>query len=120
MNPCKKCIVRACCSEDCEVLDSFLNKAASIITFVSVLLACLILMYIMYCLNLFSVQPTIREKGIFTFIWGVSSVITIVINWRHEKFSEIVIVILGPFVLLTIVQVYLYSFLLIRNIRKRT
>lgn len=69
MNPCKICIVRACCTQECTTYKRFREVASSILTSASMILAGVIVIPVM--LYLLEVYPNKEHaKEILQWVWA--------------------------------------------------
>jgi hypothetical protein len=117
MNPCK---VRACCSKDCTEFKQFLDFMTSFGTLISILISAVIVITVYAWFGVFSEHITPTNKNKLTFIWLGSGIISLVINWRYDKMiPECLVLIFGPFILPTLIQLHLYARLFKSKVRKR-
>lgn len=77
-NPCKKCIVRAACSKQCNESKRYSRKASEVVTFFSLLLSSLILGPILIYLGMLSDQGVEWANMVVVIIWIVSFIIAII------------------------------------------
>ena len=97
MNPCKLCIVRACCSQECRTYRVFRENASHIITFISVFLSgILVAIPLIYLLD---VHPNKEyAKNIIQYIWFISIAYNLIFKYRFKlKGSAIFEIFFGPF-----------------------
>lgn len=109
MGPCKKCIVRACCTQDCDDKKRFIKTASEVSTFLSFMIAVFITApIIFYFMEFYSDKE--HGRTIVNTIWLTSTVISAIISKVTIKDSSIVFSFLfGPFATLTFTFLYISS-----------
>lgn len=100
MNPCKICIVRACCTEECKTYRVFRKVASSFLASASMLLAGIIVIPAM--LYLLEVYPNKEHaKEILQWTWTICMILNITFSRFHlEKGKKGLIlfeIFFGPF-----------------------
>lgn len=112
MNPCKNCIVRACCSQDCEHFKKFSNSWSTIAAFISIVISG-------FLTSLF-IHWGSNKTIIFGIIWLLIAVINVTfLNPSTETLAELACILFAPYVFGILVQIYLYSFIFKKSVRKR-
>ena len=110
-HPCKKCLVRAACSKECDIWKSYSNNAARLMTFLSIILTAIIIGPLLLWLN--NIGDTTGEEwpGMVTiFIWIFSFMGATIIQAPHDKNEKIGFIgtlIFAPFILSWIVIIHL-------------
>ena len=118
MNPCKICIVRACCTQECKAYKVFREVASSILASVSIILAGIIVIPTM--LYLLEIYPDKEHaKEILQWVWTGCLIFNISFSKfnleKGKKGSILFEIFFGPFCTAT------YTFMFIgAKIIKRT
>ncbi len=99
MNPCKICIVQACCTEECQSYRSFRKIAVNILVFISLLLSLVSAgSLVIYLLEFYPNKE--HAKEILQWVWAASLIFNISFskyNLDGLKPSIIFEVLCGPF-----------------------
>ena len=76
MNPCKICIVRACCTQECKAYRVFKEVASSILTFGSMVFAGIIVMPVwIYLLEFYPNKE--HAKEILQWVWTICMIFNV-------------------------------------------
>ncbi len=108
MSPCKCCIVRACCTIQCEPYKIFAKYSSHLITFISIALAAIVIgAPIMYLTEFYPNQEL--AKNILQCVWITSMLFNIAFRTLYLKESTgplILEIVFGPFC----TAIYLFLF----------
>jgi hypothetical protein len=116
--PCKNCIVKPMCSVDCSQYKKSIRFINEMVSCLSVLFSCIILIAIFYFLGGFS-KEIIHLNSWGNIIWLVSSIFNIYYNKTSGlNISKIPLVLFAPVISLTFVQVWLAS-LYVKKVSKK-
>ena len=119
-SPCKKCLVRPACSVDCKEYHEYVAACTCLITFASIILAGITIFIIFYYFGLLSENITDNQRWGASFLWAVTVVASLMMNVNtKEKINELAVILFAPFVFFVFIYMYIISFFLTRNIRKR-
>ena len=120
MSPCKECLIRAGCSEDCKEFKNYSKFASELMTLIAIVLSGAILVGGLFFIGLLANEPTNTAKAIGTVIWIVSAIGGIMMNtFTEEKLGDFVILIFAPYVFLVFINLYLLAYIFKINVRKR-
>jgi hypothetical protein len=109
-NPCKKCIVRAACSQSCKEYDYFVHKSSEWATFISLLGASLILMPILFYLSNQMDQGKEWPELVTTFIWIGGFIISTILQApfdEEDKVGFVVRILFSPFIAICFIFFYI-------------
>ena len=109
MSPCKYCIVRACCTQGCDPYKIFVKYASDLLTFISIVLAAIIIGGSMIYLTEFYPNQELA-KNILQYTWIASIPFNITFRMLCLKKSAgplMLEIIFGPFC----TAIYLFLFL---------
>ncbi len=98
MNPCKICIVRACCTQECIAYRVFKDLASTILTFISLLLSTVFVGYFtFYLLEVYPNKEHARE--ILKWMWITCIIYNITFSKYNlgKKGSIMFEILCGPF-----------------------
>lgn len=116
--PCKKCLVRPACSEDCDEYKKFINYASIKGASLAVLLSsiCFSLMLI-YLGDILTKEP---NKEFLQTIWFFTIIPNLIYNYKTKKhFNTFAIILCSPFVSFLILFINLFVIYDKRGLRKR-
>lgn len=117
-SPCKKCLVRACCSEDCKEFSQYIKYASEWGTFVSIMIAGIIAATILILSD--GMNPEYVNKNYVLIIWIICTIGNYIFNKRtDEKLGEFVMIIFAPFVFIVFVILHLCCIYIKHCVRKR-
>ncbi len=122
-NPCKYCLVKPACTEDCENYEKYLEKSSTISTvLIMVLSAILFFILLVYGCDLLSKEP---NKELIKLIWLLVAIPNLVINHKllkckiDEQFNRFGVILAGPFVTFIFTFIFFFAYFNKRNSRKR-
>ena len=117
-NPCKPCLVRVSCSQDCEDFKKFIDRFSIVAAAFSVIFSSIFTIWVLYLGDVFSGTP---DKDFLSVIWIISVALGIYLNitMMQKLFSNIIIVLFGPFSALCILFILLSVNIQKRYVRKR-
>ena len=108
MNPCKYCIVRACCTTQCEPYKIFVKYASSLLTFISIVFASVIVgVPLIYLTDFYPDQEL--AKGIVQWSWIICIICSITFRalYLRKKTGPLLFeIIFGPFC--TVMYLFLF------------
>jgi len=118
-NPCKKCLVNACCNFECDKLKDYrkINKRVCVILgFGSSLISLTICSYLISLTsNIIIISSIIAWLVIGTFIY----IVHIIDGDSNEKWYQSIYIIFIPYLLVSIILSYLLSEYTIKTRRKK-
>jgi hypothetical protein len=117
MNPCKFCIVRACCKTECQQCEAykiFIKHASTTITFIGLILSAIIVgSPLIYLIDFYPDKEFGKE--IIQWVWCISIIINITFSKLNAlKGSLFLDVFFGPFC----TSIYLFMFLSAKIIKR--
>jgi len=89
-HPCKKCLVRAACSKECDIWKTFIDNAARLMTFISIMLSAIIVGPLLLWLD--HTGDTTSEEWpqmVIIFIWIFSFMGATIIQAPYDKDEKI-------------------------------
>ncbi len=115
MNPCKYCIIQACCTTQCEPYKKFVSDASAIITFISVILSAIIVGVPLIYLTDFYPDQELAKK-IILWVWILCFIFSITFKklYLKEAYQIVFEMILGPFCTI----LYLFMFISAKIIKR--
>jgi len=109
-HPCKKCLVKACCSQECRIWTAYISYAAIMITFISLIVGGALTVGLLLWLEGIA-ETTNKEwpRQIIFLLWLISFIVSTILQKYQDKEEQITImarVVLGPMVMTWMVIVY--------------
>lgn len=117
-NPCKLCLVRPACTEDCNDYKKFIDYATHRSAVLTMFLSCILFAAILiYFGDIFSNKP---DKEFLQILWIGTVIPNCIYNFKTKgHFSYVAIVAFSPFMSLLILFINLFCMYDKRCLRKR-
>lgn len=120
MNPCKKCLVLACCSTDCDEFKKYKEVCISFYNLLSITISLIVIGILFIYLKRIDLGMPF-SISLLSSIWILTACSNVLINIvKHgDELNEIILVLFAPFIFCYLIQIHLYSLIFNRSVRKR-
>jgi len=89
-HPCKKCLVRAACSKECDIWKKYSNNAAQLMTFVSIMLSAITVgPLILWLANIADTTNAEWPGMVIVFIWIFSFMTTTIMQVPLDEDEQV-------------------------------